>query len=144
VELENPSISFKPVADKRRHMPEPPPVRVVAVEDLHLCSGAGLEVQLDDFYMSVLQFERDSAPEGQIVYKGENFRLVFTVVEPPVLRDDLRPVGIEVPSLVSVRERLTEREIEYEFHRGLMAGQETFLLQDPAGNWVQIGMFRRV
>lgn len=144
MELEDPSIDFKLEADKRPTMPQPPPVRLVAIEDLQMSCAAGLEVALDDFYVNVLHFDRESAPQGQIVYKAENFRLLFTVMEPPILRDDLRPIGIEVESLTTVRQALQDREIDYKYDRALFTGQDLYLLQDPAGNWVQISQFWRI
>ncbi|HVT90985.1 MAG TPA: hypothetical protein VHD56_19185 [Tepidisphaeraceae bacterium] len=142
MELEPSSINFKPVIDRRLHMPEPPPVRLVAIEDIVLSAGAGLEVQLDDFYVNMLRFERESAKYGLITYKAENFRLRFEIVEPPLLREDFRPLGIDVPNLPIIEQQLIDRKIEFLFQKPLLAGQESLLLQDPAGNWVQIGEIR--
>ena len=125
-------------------MPEPPPVRLVAVTDVHVPAAAGLEVELDDFYVKLPRFEREGADLGQITYKAENFRLYFDVLEPPIQRDDFRPIGIDVPVLAVIEQQLIERELEYERHKGLAAGQQTLLFQDPAGNWVQIGEMKRV
>ena len=144
MKLDRPRKKFKPVADRRPHMPEPPPVRLVAVEEVHVFGAAGLEVQLDEFYVDLLKFEREGADEGRIIYKAENFRLHCDVQEPPILREDMRPIGIDVPSLSVLQQQLIDREIEFQWHRGLAAGQEFILLQDPAGNWVQVGQFKRV
>ena len=119
-------------------------MRLVAIEDVHLPAAAGLEVDLDQFYVKLLKFEREEAERGTIVYKAENFRLCFDVIEPPFVREDFRPVGIEVPSLLNLERELVEREIEYEWQKGLLAGQHTMLLQDPAGNWVLMGEIRKV
>ena len=144
MELEQSSIEFKPVRDKRPHMPEPPPVRLVAVEDVHVQAAAGLEVQLDQFYVELLKFEREDARRTLLVYRAENFRLCVQIVEPPFARPDLRPIGIDVPSLSSLQQVLIDRQIEHQWQKGLAAGQDTLLLQDPAGNWVQIGQIKRV
>lgn len=144
MELDDPSIDFKLEADKRPTMPQPPPVRLVAIEDIPMSCAAGLEVALDDFYMNVLRFDREPASEHQIIYKSDNFRLIFTVMEPPVLREDLRPLGIEVESLTTVRQAFQDREIEYRYDRTLLTGQDLYNLQDPAGNWVQISQFWRI
>jgi hypothetical protein len=144
MKLEPSKIDFKPVVDRRAPIPEPPPVRLVAIEDMTLFAAAGLEVLLDDFYVNLLRFERESSDRSRLVYKSENFRLYIEIAEPPILRDDLRPIGIEVPSLSIIEHQLIERKIEYEFHRGLMAGLETLLLQDPARNWVQLGQIKPV
>jgi hypothetical protein len=39
---------------------------------------------------------------------------------------------------------LIDREIEYEWHRGVGPGQDRLLLQDPVGNWIELGEFRPV
>jgi hypothetical protein len=141
VELEESSIAFQPVDDPRPRMPEPPPVQLLAIKDMQVQCHAGSEVPMDDFYVKLLHFERDEAPPGHIIYRAENFRLCFEVVEPPKASDEVRPIGINVPSLPVLELQLMEREIPCEFHRGLLPGQEAILLQDPAGNWVQIGQF---
>jgi hypothetical protein len=143
MELEPSSIEFKPRRDGRPRMPEPPPVRLVAIEDVHVSAFAGAEVELDEFYITLLKFEREDAVRERIVYKAENFRLCFDVLEPPIQREDFRPIGIEVLSLRELEKELIAREIQYEWQKGLLAGQHTILLQDPAGNCVQIGETRR-
>lgn len=137
IPLEPSVIGFKPAADRRPLIPVPPPVRLVAVADVLVSASAGLERDLDAFYMGLLRFERDPARED-ICYRAENFRLVFEVVEGPVPRDDLRPTGIEVPFLRQLEHRLIDAEHEYARLKGLTPGHESLLLQDPAGNWVQL------
>lgn len=144
VELEPSSIEFRPIIDRRPHMPEPPPVRLVAIEDLHAPAAAGLEVPLDEFYSDLLRFDREGREQGQIIYKAENFRLLIDVIEPPFERTDFRPVGIDVPSLAILEQRLIDREIEYQRQKGFNPGHDTLSLRDPAGNWVQIGEIREV
>lgn len=96
-------------------------------------------------YIDLLKFERDPLEaDGAIVYKAENFRLRFDVQEPPVEREDFRPVLIDVPSLSELERGLIEREIEYERHRGLTVGTSVLAFRDPSGNWLQVGEFRRV
>ncbi|HEX4125036.1 MAG TPA: hypothetical protein VHY37_09960 [Tepidisphaeraceae bacterium] len=147
MELEETGIGFTPAKDPRPMIPEPPPVRLVAIEDVHVPAGggaAGLEKELDGFYVRLLKFVREGSNIGHITYKSENWRLCFDVKEPPVVRADFRPVGIEVPSLLSLERDLIEQEIEYQWQKSLLPGQEVLLLQDPAGNWVQVGQFVRV
>jgi hypothetical protein len=144
VELEQPNNAFKPAVDRRPYMPEPPPVRLVAVEDVRGFAGAGLEVQLDEFYVGLLRFDRDMTEEAQIVYRAENVRLVLDVVEPPLQRDDFWPIPVEVQSLSVAEHDLIEREIEFEWQRGLSVARDTLLLRDPAGNWVAITERREV
>jgi hypothetical protein len=113
MELDDPSIEFTPAVDRRPHMPEPLPVTLVAIEDVQAQAGAGLEVQLDQFYVNLLRFERQQdVPRESIVYRAENYRLCFEVVEPPVPRDGFRPIGVDVPSLGELEQQLIEREIE--------------------------------
>ena len=60
--------------DSRRHMPEPPPVRLIAVGDVVVPARRGLEAQLDAFYVDVLRFERSERPAG--AYASERERAV--------------------------------------------------------------------
>lgn len=142
MELEQPSGRFSPRADHRPNMPEPPPVRLVAVEDVHLPAGAGSEPDLYAFYIGVLQFERDRSMPDLIAYRAENVRLIFDVQEPPVQRDDYRAAMIEVPVLRDAEKKLIELEIEYERQRGVAPGLDQLVLTDPAGNWIAIGEMR--
>lgn len=132
-----PSTNLVLAADRRRPIPVPPPVLLVTVEDARLMSAAGLERQLDAFYIGLLQFERDAKCEG-IVYKAENFRLWIDVEEGPVVRDDMRMLGVVVKSLSETMRKLREAEIEFARERGLTAGEERVLVVDPAGNWLRI------
>lgn len=145
LELELPREQYvAPAPDRRPLMPEPPPVRLVAVEDVLAEAPAGAETALDDFYVTMLQLERenplsrsqDSADE--IVYKAENVRLRLSVREPPLSHADMRPITVEVRSLALSEAKIVERELEYERLKALGAGQDTLMLQDPAGNWVVI------
>ena len=107
------------------------------VADAHLPAINGLEHALDDFYIGILQFERDvKSPE--LAYKAENFRLIFDLTELPEPRDDFRMIGIVVKSLPVLAERLHEARIEFTDQRGLSPGERNFILQDPAGNWLRI------
>lgn len=153
-------------ADARKKIEEPLPVRLVTVDDAHLLCAAGLETELDAFYVEILKFVREpaptlvplpspdpsseapnpvapnpAAPGGAplpIVYRADNFRLIFNVVEPPVQRADLRMLGVEVPSLLALEKTFIDREIPYEWQKGLLPGQQALVLLDPAGNWLQI------
>jgi len=136
-ELE-PSPGFQPQQDRRRRIDEPPPVRLVAVEDTSILSSPGLEKELDDFFVTMLKFEKESASETQIVYRAENFRLRVQIQTEAIVRTDMRALGIEVPVLADIRGELIEREIEYTHQRGLVPGQESLLLLDPAGNWIEL------
>lgn len=137
MEIAQPSTNFSTRADRRPRMPEPPPVRLATVDDAHVPARAGVEPELDEFYAGLLEFERE-ADSHYPIYRSENFRLVFDVLEPPVRRDHLRALGIEVRSLNETEQKLLDAEINYARRRGLLPGQETLVLLDPAGNWVEI------
>ena len=139
MELDSPDFEFKPSVDERPRIPEPLPVRLIAVADVRAVTAAGTENLLDAFYVARLGFEReDDAAEGTIVYRADNFRLMLEVLEPPITRDSLRPVAIEVRSLEELEVRLVTDEVEFVKQKGVIPGQITLLLQDPAGNWVEI------
>lgn len=135
MELEESSIEFKPQADRRARMPQPLPVRLVAVEDVRLPAPAEVEVQLDAFYVGLWGFER---LENKLAYGADNFRLSFDVLEAPVDRESMRPTQIEVRSLPEAEKKLVDAEIEYVRERRIMPGHESLLVKDPAGNWIEI------
>src|SRR5688500_16340074 len=137
MELESPPREYKPTIDRRPRVPEPLPVRLATIDDARLPSAAGLERELDAFYVGLLGFARHGDLE-QISYRAENFSVMFEVIEPPVRRGDMRPLGIEVPSLSDLELKLIEAEAEYSRRRGLLPGEEAIVLLDPAGNWLEI------
>ncbi|MDB5354527.1 MAG: hypothetical protein JWN24_980 [Phycisphaerales bacterium] len=124
--------------DRRPRMPEPPGVRLVTVEDARLIAAAGLEPQLDSFYVGLLGFQRDLEFDG-LAYRSENFRVIFDVIESPTEPPVMRPLGIEVLSLVAAEHKLIAAEIEYLRQKSIVPGQESLLLRDPAGNWIELG-----
>lgn len=143
MELDEPSAPFVPMEDNRPKVEEPPPVRLVAVEDCRLAAAAGLEWELDAFYVGLLGFERDLSETG-IVYRAENHRLRFEILERMRPREDFRALGITVPSLGALVQRLIELEIEFVRQHGLMAGLDCLLMSDPAGNPLEVGEHRAV
>ena len=138
----NPQFTFRPQVDRRLRVPEPPPVRLVAVADMRVDAPAGCERELDAFYEGLLRMQR--VPGEAIVYRTENFDLYVDVREPPVEREDYRPVRAEVKSLAAMQLKLIEGEIEYVRRKGLVPGEEALVLQDPAGNWVELTEARLV
>src|SRR5688500_9985215 len=84
-------------------MEDPPPVKLIAVEDVRLPCIAGTELDMDALYVGVLLFMREEHPVAEgvpdLVYRAENFRLVFHLREGLIERRDYRPLQIEVPSL---------------------------------------------
>jgi hypothetical protein len=133
LELESSVGDFTLAADRRPFIPPPPPVSLVTVDDAHLPSSMGWDRELDAFYVGLLQFERDAKADG-IVYKSDNFRLVFDLVEGPVERNDLRTLGVIVKSLADTAQKFRDAEIEYSRERGLVAGEERLVVMDPVGN----------
>jgi hypothetical protein len=143
LELEN-STGIEPVADRRPRMDEPPPVRLIAVDDVRLPTPPDLDTELDAFYVGLWQFQRDIAQPG-LAYRAENFRLRFEVnSSEPIARETLRPQGILVLSLADAEHKLIDLEWEYIQQLSLTPGQESLLLQDPAGNWIELFESRRV
>jgi hypothetical protein len=142
MQLEEPSVPFKPVVDRRLRVPEPIPVRLIAVNDMRVDAGAGLELELDAFYVGVVGMQRVAGEA--IVYRAENFDLYIDVLEPPVVREDYRPVRAEVKSLAVMEGKLREVEVPYVRRKGLVPGEEALVLQDPAGNWVELTEARLV
>jgi len=130
-------------ADKRPKMPQPLPVRLIAVADVGLPGRAGCEGAMDHLYVGLLGFVREAAAGG-LVYQSESFRLCFALVEGLILHDTYRAAQIEVASLAELELRLVESEIEYTRQRGLTAGTECLVLMDPSGNWLEITEHREV
>lgn len=63
---------------------------------------------------------------------------MFDVLEPPLERENFRPIRCEVPSLLEIEQRMIAAEIKYTRQRGLLPGQESLVCRDPAGNRVEI------
>jgi hypothetical protein len=123
--------------DRRPHMPEPPPVRLLAVADVTLPGVADLEPLHDAFYCGLLKMVRDE-PRRQRIYRAANFRLIFELCDRPPEDRPQRPLLVEVDQLGPLLAALTEARLEFEHLRGLLPGQECVLLRDPSGNWVQV------
>ena len=140
------STNFElPPIDRRPHVPEPPPVRLVAIEEIRATAPTGVEAVMDRFYESILMFERETqCASSEICYKAENGKLFFELTNESIDRQDLRPIGVEVPFLGIIETKLVEREIDYQRLRGLTAGHDALLVRDPAGNWVSITEARGV
>ncbi len=132
---------FGPFTDKRPRIYEPLPVQLIAIDDCSLFAAAGLERDLDDFYVNLLGFERDPAPDT-LVYRAENCRLIFTIIEQRPTRPDMRPLGIAIHSLPELVQKLNDQAIEFTRQRGLTPGADALLLPDPASNPLEITEFR--
>ncbi len=143
IELITPTGPFRAITDRRPRMAEPLPVKLITIDHATLPARAGLELQLDEFYAGLLGFER-ALPQESIIYHAENFDLIFDVLEPPVERDTLRALGIEVLSLAETEQKLIDREIEYTRQKSLQPGTESLLLLDPVGNWLVLSEVRAI
>jgi hypothetical protein len=144
IELDLPSDAFEVGEDRRPRIEAPPPVRLISIDDCMLWAPAGLERQLDEFYVGLLKLEREETPgeEHELVYRAENFRVRIQILERPAPREDFRPLTLVVDSINDLARRLTEAEIEYQRQRGLVPGQDNLQMSDPAGNPVSIGEYR--
>ena len=142
IELEG-ETGIEPVPDRRARMDEPLPVRLVAIAHVTLPVSAGLEVDLDRFYVGLLEFVRDGDLRP-LVYHADNFALRFVVRELLPERGEYRPVQIEVQSLLVLEHKLMEAKMEYVRQRTLVPGEESLVLLDPAGNWVELVESRAV
>src|SRR5213593_2076675 len=120
IELEG-ETGVRPVPDRRARMAEPLPVRLVAIADLTLPTIAGMEVELDHFYVGMLEFVRDSDMR-QLIYHADNFALRFVVQELLPQRAEYRPTQIEVQSLLVAEQRLMEAKMEYVRQKTLTPG----------------------
>jgi hypothetical protein len=78
LELETASHSVESKPDARPRVPEPLPVRLTAIEDVRLPAPAGVETELDAFYVGILEFQR---VEGELTYRADNFDLRFEILE---------------------------------------------------------------
>lgn len=133
-----PAEPFKPVYDPRPPVPEPLPVRLVAINDVHLTAKIGSEHELEAFYVKQLGFERVEDPDACLRFRSDNFDVVFTMGEPPITREAVRPLCIEVPSLPELEDRLLKANIEFLPQKTVQAGQESILILDPGGNWIEV------
>ena len=123
------------MADERPRLEPLPTVRLVSVDDVRLPSPPGLRQDLMTFYTTVVGL----LAEPELVFRAENFRLRFDEVDQvPVERETVKPLGIQVPSLIAVERRLADAEIEYIRETALQLGRRIILAQDPAGNWLEL------
>lgn len=175
IDLEPGNPEFDPIkaADARRRMPEPPPVKVLAIADVILLTTPGSEKFLDTLYLSVLRFDSDetagkpryaetfSSPSdaaerlpgkglppsttkpGPRTYHGENFSVHYHPTA-TLTPQQLKLIQFQVPSLEEIVKRLLEYEISYERFRGITLGQLHLQLTDPAGHVIQIFESRQI
>ncbi len=147
MELEPATTPFEPTDDPRPRLLPPPPVNVVAIADVTLPAVAGLEKELNAFYVDLLKFETDEeeTQQGQtIVYRAENVRLRLVIHEVPPPREDFRPLGVVVPLLSDLAIRLVEAKQEFIRRQGFFAGSDFLVLSDPAGNLVEVAEARQL
>ncbi|MDB5296317.1 MAG: hypothetical protein JWO31_2300 [Phycisphaerales bacterium] len=78
--------------DRRPTVPEPPPVRLVAVADVVLVTAPGRERELDAFYVGVLRFERADEPPPALRLVEPILGAAVPVVPPARVDRPLPPV----------------------------------------------------
>jgi hypothetical protein len=93
--------------------------------------------------VGLLEFARDCDPR-QLIYHADNFAIRFVVQELLPQRGEYRPLQIEVQSLLMAEQKLMGAKMEYVRQRTLVPGQESLVLLDPAGNWVELVEYRSV
>jgi hypothetical protein len=130
-----PDRPFRPVYDERRVMPEPPPVRLVAISDVTVIARPGHDEELIALYCDVFGMLRDDGRPLRV--RAENFSITFEPGDVPIEHSTLRPIGVEVPSLAMLEEKLIDAGIEHLRQQSVQAGQEAILILDAGGNWVE-------
>lgn len=140
----SPEAALEPVHDLRPVMPEPPPVRVIAVENVTLVAPAKHARAIDHLMTAVLPLVKEvptrqaDVDAGAIgVYQAENVRVVYLAREepPPSPRHILQ---LELADLRGLRQRLQDAEIEYELSKRLMPGDVRVAFLDAAGNPIEV------
>ena len=137
MDIEESAQPLELIPDRRLRLAQPIPVRLLAIQDVRLLALVGLEKQLDDLYVGILEFERDKHDAHAFV--ADNCRLIFQIIpERPVIRQSVKPLGIEVLNLGGVEKQLVEAKLDYVRQRGITPGSESLVMQDPGGNWIEI------
>ncbi|MCY2952435.1 MAG: hypothetical protein NTU53_10710 [Planctomycetota bacterium] len=146
IPIEPSAVPLAPAAeDKRPKMPQPLPVRLIAVDDVSLPARSGLEPDMDHLYVTLLGFLRTPSPSSTLIYQADNFRLCFTLAEGLIPHDTHRPAQIEILwSLGDLELKFVELEIPYTRQRALTPGSEALVLLDPSGNWLEITEHRQL
>ena len=119
-------------------------MRLLVVRDVTLPMRAGLEHRVVPFYVDLLRFRRLAGEAGGVAFEAENFDLHFRVTELSPERPDVRPLGVLTPFFNDIVSELDAMKYEYDLVRGLVAGDDAVLLQDPAGNWLAVAPLREV
>jgi hypothetical protein len=132
------ALSEAAEADDRPMLDEPPPVKVLAVRDVELQAADDELPAVAAFYAGLLGLKPlDARTFGSATVD-------LRLVPPEGERDSLKPLGLQAQHYKQIVERLQMDEVDFEIVRGLVAGGDTILLRDPAGNWVGIGEWREV
>jgi hypothetical protein len=139
-----PETAVEPVHDLRPVIPVPPPVRVIAVEDVTLLAPAHHAAAIDHLMTVILPLVKEMplkqahVDAGAIgVYLAENVRVVYLARDepPPSPRHILQ---LELGDLRELRQRLQDAEIEYELSKRLMPGDVRVAFLDAAGNPIEV------
>ncbi len=79
------------------------------------------------------------------MYAAANFSIRFDTLEKRSPdSDSMRPLGIGIRSLGEAEAKLIESGISFVRQRSISPGYESLLLQDPAGNWLELIEIRPV
>ncbi|MCC6240220.1 MAG: hypothetical protein IT448_07990 [Phycisphaerales bacterium] len=148
IELEpSRTVRMNEEVDRRPRIPEPLPVRLIAISDVDLPAAQGQESHLDQFYVELLEFARCQQPNASEpirVYQSDSHCLRLRLQEPVIHRQDYRPAVIQIRSLDEMQRKLVDRQIEHVRQKSVAVGYESLSLQDPAGNWLELVEAREV
>lgn len=136
MELEQTDGTFVPGADPRPKLPDPLPVRLIAVSDVRLPTARADLEKLEEFYVGVWGFQPDPAEPG--VFHADNFALRFDVHDGQFHREDFRPLVMEIASIDAAEKKLVDLDYEFVREHHLSRATAVLVLKDPAGNWIEI------
>jgi hypothetical protein len=143
IQVEESGQTLSETDDKRRKLPAPLEVRLVAISDVSLPYAAGSEPKMDQLYVKQIGLERVKETP-RLAYRADNCCIMFSPHEGLIHRDQCRPLRIEIPALSEMEKKLAERQVGYEKQRGLTPGTECLVVYDPSGNCLEIVESRKL
>ncbi len=116
--------------------------RLLAIDHVRLLASPETVESLDLFYVEQIGFERLRSPEPElIIYRGyprSGPRLQIRLVDDPGQERGRRQAVIQVASLAGLIELLDEERRNYSLVQGFSYYERRLLLEDPAGNRVEL------
>ena len=117
--------------------------RILAIEDVHLCSPPTVEADLRIFYTGLLGLDlMGEAPGTSLIgfrgYPRSGPQLIVTLTTDPQAHSPRRQVLVQVASLRECAEALSDRGIAFEWSQGWSFYDRRLLILDPAGNRVEL------